>query len=67
MILQQTNQYLNNIEQAHIFFINKINEMKIIQDQLNNRLNQTCLRMRNVIVKQSQLINEMVGDFDKEL
>lgn len=41
--------------------------MKIIQDQLNNRLNQTCLRMRNVIVKQSQLINEMVGDFDKEL
>lgn len=53
VILEQTNLILNNVEQAHAFFVNKLNEMKVAQDDMNHRLNMTCIRMRDVIVKQT--------------
>lgn len=55
------------MDQAHLYFVNKINELKISQDDINNRLNHTCIRMRNVIMKQSELINSLVGDFEQDL
>lgn len=55
------------MDQAHLYFVNKINELKISQDDINNRLNHTCIRMRNVIMKQSELINLLVGDFEQDL
>lgn len=50
---------MNNVEQGQELLGNKIQEMKTAQDDLNYRLNMTCIRMRDVIVKQSELLKDL--------
>lgn len=45
----------------------KVNEIKASQSDLDNRLNETFLRMRGVINKQSEVINSIFGLFDKDI
>lgn len=45
---------------------NRLVELKKNQDDLNYRLNQTCIRMRDVIVKQSDFIAELLQCINQE-
>lgn len=36
--------------------------LKQNQDHLTDRLNQTCVKMRDLIVKQAEFIDELMGE-----
>lgn len=57
---------LNSFEQVHEGYANGLIELKKNQDDLNFRLNQTCIRMRDVIVKQSDFIKELLQCINQE-
>lgn len=63
-VLAQVNQYMNSIEQTQTMVGSKITEIKTAQDDLNHRLNMTCIRMRDVIQKQFELIKDLKETMD---
>lgn len=58
--LENINLNLNNTDQALVNTYSKLNEVKTSQDELNNRLTSTCIRMQKIIEKQSELINYLM-------
>ena len=40
--------------------------LKQNQDNLTDRLNQTCVKMRDLIVKQAEFIDELMGEMENE-
>ena len=65
-ILEQTNSLLNSFEQTHSSLASRLLELKKNQDDMNYRLNQTCIRMRDVIVRQSDFIAELLQCINQE-
>ena len=47
--------------------MSKIAEIKSTQDDLNHRLNMTCIRMRDVIQRQSDIIKDLKQTMDGEV
>ena len=47
--------------------ISKVAEIKSTQDDLNHRLNMTCIRMRDVIQRQSEIIKDLKQTMDGEI
>ena len=45
----------------------KIDFLKENQDNLTDRLNQTCVKMRDLIVKQAEFIDELLGEAENEI
>ena len=65
-ILEQTNSLLHSFEQTHSSLASRLLELKKNQDDMNYRLNQTCIRMRDVIVRQSDFIAELLQCINQE-
>lgn len=65
--LNEINSFMNKIEQNQMLVSNKLVEMKSRQDELNYRLNNTFMRMRNVLEKQFALIEDLAITFHEDI
>ena len=52
-MLEQVDQFLGRVEERNVLIREKIDFLKENQDNLTDRLNQTCVKMRDLIVKQA--------------
>ena len=66
-VLNEINQFMGSIEEGQNLVSNKIEEIKATQDDLNYRLNMTCIRMRDVITKQSNILKDVTGVMEGEV
>ena len=66
-MLEQVDQFLGRVEERNVLIREKIDFLKENQDNLTDRLNQTCVKMRDLIVKQAEFIDELLGEAENEI
>lgn len=59
-------QFLNLVTNKNNELRQYMDQLKESQLQLNNKLNNVCLSMKNVIVRQNGMIEELMGELNQQ-